>query len=162
MLVPAILYKKQIEDVIRQRMYDDSMFYYTGSINLDTCNISIREPGNTHDVFQYAIVDSDKNLVGFLSYYIDWYNMSISRFKLMNLTDKPNYLVIADTLGELGRVLVRYNIHRMEWQMVSGNPIQPAYDKFCEKHNGRKLILKDAFRDRHGKFHDRYIYEILF
>ena len=46
--------------------------------------------------------------------------------------------------------------------MVGGNPIEKHYDKFCFNHNGTKHILKDAFKDKYGKYHDDIIYEIIF
>ena len=45
--------------------------------------------------------------------------------------------------------------------MVGGNPIKKHYDKFCKKYDGNILKLKDVFKDRNGKYHDDYIYEII-
>ena len=51
--------------------------------------------------------------------------------------------------------------HRIEWRMISENPVEKSYDKFCAKHNGTKHILKDVFKDRNCKYRDYIIYEII-
>ena len=55
----------------------------------------------------------------------------------------------------------KLKLHRIEWFMVSGNPVERHYDKFCEKYNGRKIVLKDTFKDRRGEYHDSITYEII-
>ncbi len=39
--------------------------------------------------------------------------------------------------------------------------LEKSYDKFCNKFNGTKHILKDAIKDKYGKYHDDIIYEII-
>ena len=45
--------------------------------------------------------------------------------------------------------------------MIGGNPVEKHYDKFCEKYNGTKHVLKDAIKDKFGKYHNDVIYEII-
>jgi hypothetical protein len=45
--------------------------------------------------------------------------------------------------------------------MVGGNPVERSYDRFLKMHNGNKHILKDAVKDKYGKYHDDVIYEII-
>lgn len=54
-----------------------------------------------------------------------------------------------------------YKLHRIEWRMVGGNPVERSYYRFCKKFNGSKHILKDAVKDRYGNYHDDIIYEII-
>ena len=46
--------------------------------------------------------------------------------------------------------------------MVSGNPVEKHYDRFCKRYNGRKFVLTDVFKDRYGNYHNDVIYEIIF
>ena len=46
--------------------------------------------------------------------------------------------------------------------MVSGNPVEKHYDKFCQKYRGKKYVLTDVFKDRCGKYHNAVIYETIF
>ena len=52
-------------------------------------------------------------------------------------------------------------LHKIEWRMVGGNPVEKHYDKFCFKHNGKKHILKDSIKDADGNYRDDIIYEII-
>ena len=45
--------------------------------------------------------------------------------------------------------------------MIGGNPVERSYDKFCERHNGTKHVLKDALKDAEGNYRDSIIYEIV-
>ena len=40
--------------------------------------------------------------------------------------------------------------------------IEKHYDKFCKKHNEKKFVLTDVFKDRYGNYHNDVIYEIIF
>ena len=60
------------------------------------------------------------------------------------------------------KIIKEYNVHRISWRMVSGNPVERHYDRFCDKYGGKKFVLTDAIRDRSGNYHNDVIYEIIF
>ena len=157
MLKPAILFKTEIETNFKKYYYTDDMMLETGSLNNWCPNIQ-EEPEKGS--FQYAIVNSKDNLIGYLDYHIDWYNSCASRFGILSF-DRGNPLIGKDLFNELNKLINEYKLHRIEWRMVGGNPAEKSYDKFCEKHNGTKHILKDVIKDKHGKYHDDIIYEII-
>ena len=64
-------------------------------------------------------------------------------------------------MNEMEKLVNVYNLHRIEWRMIGGNPIEKHYDKFCKKYNGKKHVLTDVFKDRYGNYHDDIIYEII-
>ena len=70
MLVPAILYKEEIAKNFKKYYYTDDMMYETGY--LDNWNPEIHENPDAC-TYQYAIVDSNEKLIGYLAYTIDWY-----------------------------------------------------------------------------------------
>lgn len=154
MLVPAILYKYEIQAKFGKHFYTDSMIYYNGCLESNVPNI---EEG--YD-YQYAIVDNDK-LIGYFSYRIDWYSSSVNCFGLFSF-DKNNKVIGLDVYRELKKIINDYHIHRMEWRMIGGNPVEKHYDRFCEKYHGKKFVLTDAIKDRYGKYHNDIIYEIIF
>ena len=45
--------------------------------------------------------------------------------------------------------------------MIGDNPVERSYDKFCKKYHGVKHVLRDAIKDKYGKYHDDIIYEII-
>lgn len=73
--------------------------------------------------------------------------------------DRGNPVVGKDLFDKMEELASQ--LHRIEWRMVGGNPVERSYDKFCEKHNGKKHILKDAIKDAKGNYHNDVIYEIV-
>ena len=157
MLVPAILYKKEILTKMQEYNYTEDMMYYTGY--LGNALPSIEEDTNGK-LYQYAIVNDGK-LIGYFTYQIDWYNSCVYNFGLYSF-DKNNRQIGLDIYKELKKLINDYHIHRIEWRMVSGNPVEKHYDKFCQKYHGKKLVLTDVLKDRYGKYHNDVIYEIIF
>ena len=157
MLVPAILYKNEILTRIQEYNYTEDMMYYSGY--LGNALPSIEEDTN-RKLYQYAIVNDGK-LIGYFAYQIDWYNSCVYNFGLYSF-DKNNRQIGLDIYKELKKLINDYHIHRIEWRMVSGNPVEKHYDKFCQKYHGKKLVLTDVLKDRYGKYHNDVIYEIIF
>lgn len=155
MLAPAILYKEQIIKQFQNIYYTDDMMYITGC--LDNWSPNIQECPND-SLFQFAILDNNKKLIGYLGYSIDWYSSKVYNFGLISF-DKGNILV-AKTVYETLEKLVN-NFHRIEWRAISENPACRGYDNFIKKYNGKKHVLKDSIKDRQGKYHDDIIYEIV-
>ena len=158
-LKPAILYKDEIKQKSKELYYTDDMMYYTGCLASRYIDIQDNEDEKK---YSYAVIDptTDK-LIGFISYYVDWYAKNVYAFGLMSF-DKGNP-IIGLALREVIRTLNnQYHMHRMEFRCVGGNPVKKHYDKFCKRHNGRIIELQDVFKDRTGVYHNDYIYEIIF
>lgn len=155
MLVPAILYKEQIIENMQQYFYTNDMMYLTGCLTNWTPTI-YDNPNECQ--FQYAIVTTDKELIGFLSYEIDWYSSKVYNFGLFSF-DKGNSLVGREVFKKLKELINTF--HRVEWRAVSGNPACRGYDNFIKRYEGKKHILKDSIKDKDGNYHDDIIYEIV-
>lgn len=155
MLVPAILYKDQITKEFQKYYYTTDMIYETGGIGNWIPEIADC-PEDWQ--FQYAIVDKNKKLIGYLGYVVDWYVSKAYNFGLFSF-ERGNLQVPKDVFRKLEELVS--TLHRVEWRMVGGNPAERSYDKFCEKHNGTKHILRDAIRDADGNYRDDIIYEIV-
>lgn len=155
MLVPAILYKEQIIREFQKYYYTTDMLYETGCM----CNWSpdIAEYPDASQ-FQFAIVDKNEKLIGYLGYSIDWYASKAYNFGLFSF-DRGNILVGKDIFDKLEELTKTF--HRVEWRAVGGNPACRGYDNFIKRHNGNKHILKDSIKDKDGNYHDDIIYEIV-
>lgn len=64
-LVPAILYKDEIIKCMQKYFYTDDMMFETGCMDNWTPNITECPEGSQ---FQYAIVDNNEKLIGYLGY----------------------------------------------------------------------------------------------
>ena len=158
MLIPAILKKQEIENAFRKYYYSDEMMFETGSLDNWLPEISENPDGSR---YQYAIVDNKAKLIGYIDYTIDWYSSCAHRFGLISF-DKGNILIGKALKEIMDKLINEYHLHRIEWRMIGGNPVERSYDRFCKKYNGNKHVLKDVFKDRQGKYHDDCIYEIIF
>jgi hypothetical protein len=158
MLKPAILYKDQIEKYFREIYYTEDMLFETGCCNENwTPNIS---DNTSNDMFQFAIVDSENECVGYISFRVDWYASNAYNFGLISF-DRGNFLVGKALQEVMNKLIYEFKVHRIEWRMVGGNPVERHYDKFCSKYNGTKHILHDVIKDVSGNYHDNIIYEII-
>ena len=157
MLVPAILYKDEIRKNLLKYSYTEDMTLYSGWLGNSIPNIQEEPDSGLH---QYAIVDNDK-LIGYFTYQINWYYSSAYHFGLFSF-DRNNVTIGIDVYREIKKIINDYHIHRLEWRMVGGNPVEKHYDKFCQKYHGRKIVLTDSFKDRCGKYHNDIVYEIIF
>ena len=131
------------------------MMYEVG--DLDNCVPNIADEPDRY-IFQYAIVDKDKKLIGYMSYTVDWYASCVYNFGLFSF-DRRNILIGRDLFDKMEELVHRF--HRVEWRMVGGNPVKNSYDNFCNKYNGSKHVMRDVFRDRNGKYRDYITYEII-
>lgn len=157
MLKPAILYKEEIQANFAEQFYSCEMMYYNGYLGSGIPNI---DNDNDGDCYQYAIIDNGK-LIGYFTYRIDWYSSCAHCFGLFSF-NRNNRIIGVDVYRELKKIINDYHIHRMEWRMVGGNPVEKHYDRFCERYHGKKFVLTDAVKDRRGNYHDDVIYEIIF
>ncbi len=159
MLVPAIIYKDEIEKRSKYLCYSDEAFYYGDGLGQNY--IHVQDNDDYGELFQYAIVNNDE-LVGYFRYRIHWYNSCAHCFGLVNLSGKPNSVIGFDLNKEMNKIINQYKVHRIEFRMISGNPVEKHYRKFVNKYHGRIVTLKDAIKDRRGIYHDDLTFEIIF
>lgn len=81
MLIPAILMKDEIEKAFMSYYYSEEMFYYSGCLGNYLTNI-YEQPEDGQ--MQYAIIDKNKKLIGFISYKIDRYASSAYNFGIIS------------------------------------------------------------------------------
>lgn len=157
MLVPALLYKEEIEKEFARLLYTDEYFYYQGGHYTNTVP-EIANQEYKYGLIEYAIVDSHENLLGYLGYFVDTETDTANSFGIVSFS-KGNGLIGKDLFEELETLVQRHR--RVEWRMYGGNPVENHYDKFCEKHGGNKVVLHDVIKDKYGEYHDEIIYEII-
>ena len=155
MIVPAITKKDEIQKLFAQQYYSEDMFYYVGGVDSFPLEIS---SSTDNGRYEWAIMDGDR-VIGYISYTIDWYSKGVYNFGLISF-DKGNPKVGVG-IKEIIKLLHSYNIHRVEWKMICGNPVEKHYDFWCKRFNGRKIRLRDVTKDQYGEFRDSVIYEVL-
>ena len=84
-------------------------------------------------------------MIGYLSYQVDYYVSKAYNFGLISF-DRGNPIIGRELFEKLKELIS--TMHRVEWRMIGGNPVEKHYDKFCDKYNGNKYFLKDSIRDK--------------
>ena len=153
MLKPAILYKSEIERKFSEIVYDDEYSLYAGyPYSFELPNIQLKDNN-----YQFAIVDNENKLIGYLAYQVDQLTSCAYNFGLYSF-DKGNPIVGKDLFERMEYIYQHY--HRIEWKMVANNPVKKHYDKYCVSHGGNCHRLRDVIKDYNGNYIDSYIYEI--
>lgn len=169
MLQPAILYKEELSKAFNQHLYSDKYLWYTGSI--ENYEHEIKEEG---DKFQYAIVESGQ-ILGYFSFRVDWYCSCIFNFSLVRFLDiyldnpsqeyKNSQAVMFQAIREMIKIIKSFNMHRIDFRCVSGNPAENGYDgiikRFQNDYDIRKVEFRDNIKDTHGDYHDTIMYELI-
>ena len=161
MLVPAMLYKDEIKKQFAKRMYDDDMFYYNGYAH----GHEMTEIKPRDNLYQWAIIGKNDNLIGYFSYRINPATSNVYNFGLYSF-DKGNALVAHDVFKKMKELIEEH--HRIEWRGVSGNPALKGYEIFATRiaeeipylrFNIHQMI--DVTKDKQGRYHDEYVFEIV-
>ena len=157
MLKPAICYKAEIENALKEYFYTDDMMFYQGCVN--SYLIEVSEKGKDGH-FQYAVIGDGDKLIGYIAYTIDYYSSCAYNFGAFSF-ERGNPVMGRELFSILENLVNR--MHRVEFRAISGNPAIKGYDKFLERHKGigEKHIFRDEFRDAHGKYHDVYLYDFV-
>lgn len=160
MLVPAILYKDEIEERMQMRYYTDDMFYYLGRPGAAIPNIVEVDPTGTE--YQYACVVNDK-LEGFFSFSYDRDTRCIHAISAYRF-GKSKYTFALDVGSMIMKVAYEWDVHKVEWCCIDGNKAKPMYDRFIKKLGGSPRIIyhRDVVKDNYGEYHGCYYYEVIF
>lgn len=158
MIRPAIFFKDELTKAFGSILYTQEHFYYEGGI--DNYEQEITEEA---DKFQFAILDHEQ-LVGYISFRVDWYCSCAYNFGLISFADRPSK-VIASAILAVIKMIEGFNLHRIDFRCICGNPAERGYDgiieKFHGKYNLRKFAFVDNTRDRQGYYHDTIVYEMI-
>lgn len=176
MLVPAIQYKEEIEKAFQKIQYTDKYLWYTGSI--DNYDLEVK---TERDKFAFAIVYQEE-LIGYVSFRVDWYCSMAYNFGLIKFKDEVKDKEKVNNWGchvrvntsrimftaiiEIMRMIESFNLHRIDFRCVSGNPVWKKYEHLLLWFHrrdwiGNMIVFRDNIRDRQGYYHDTICYELI-
>ena len=106
-------------------------------------------------------VDKNDNLIGYISYSVDWIAMSTDRFGIISF-DKGNIMFGKDVYKAICDLFEVYHMNRISWCAYVDNPTIRGYRNFIKKHGGRECgYRRQNARLQDGKLHDSVEFEIL-
>ena len=153
MLKPAILYKDIIEEEFAKILYSEDYYFYCGYVSGEPFSLNCED-----NLFNYAFVDKDDNVLGFLTYQIYDLADTVHNFGLISF-DKGNPSLGRDLLNKMEELFQKH--HKLEWRVIGDNPVKRHYDNFCSKYKGYRHHLHDVCKNLDGEYVDSYIYEVL-
>lgn len=159
MLKNAYLYEEEIKNAFYETWYDPKyQYYYMGPYHNDWgCN------HNEGDYYRrnFASVDSEGELIGYISYNIEHDIKSAGCFGAINFSDNITTFGM-DLVQVIDDIFCKFNMNRLEFAVVCGNPIEKNYDRMIHKYGGRILCTRhNACIDMQGNLCNDKLYELL-
>lgn len=157
MLDNARKYKQELQSKFIDTWYDEKYKYY----HMGGWHREYVPSEDDWETMCFVSLDKYKNILGCIMYSINRNTSSVYDFGAINFSNnkltfgKDLYRVIDD-------IFCKFNMQRMEWNVVCGNPIEKSYDKFVEKYGGRIVgTRKRNVKLLDNQIYDDKIYEIL-
>ena len=156
MLDNANKYTYELKNLYLDTWYDDKYkFYYA-------CGYSEEPHYSDSNLGRHDFVSLDKNgnIIGYISYGILRYEYYAHNLSIVNFSD--NILTFGRDLREvISNIFEKYNLRKLQFMVVVGNPIEKSYDKLIQKYGGR--IVGEYKKHRRlidGNFYNAKAYEI--
>ena len=157
MLRPAQLYAEELQRKNTESWYRPENIYWNGG----TGDSNIDLPNDNYDSHCFASVDKNDNVIGYISYNVDWSSMSADRFGMISY-DKGNLEFAKDLYRAICNLFEVYHMNRISWCCYADNPAIRGYRNFIKKHGGRECgYYRQIARLQDGRLHDSVQFEIL-
>lgn len=155
----AKLYEKEIKYKMWEIWYDEKyQYYFGGEWRRD---FSLADNDNSPCRHEFAVLNDDNELIGFIGYNVDLELRIAQRFGAINFSD--NKLSFGKALFQvIEDCFLKFGLEVVEWCVVCGNPVERSYDRMCERFGGHIVGIKHRrAKDMAGNPCDFKTYEIL-
>lgn len=154
---PAQLYKDKLQEENTKAWYKPENIFWNGGAA--DSQIDIRK--DNYDCHQFASVNKNDNVIGYISYAVDWAAMSAYNFGIISYK-KGNIEFARDIYKAVCDIFEVYHMNRMEWCAYTDNPAIRGYRNFIKKCGGRECAYyRQVTRLQDGLLHDSVSFEIL-
>lgn len=152
----AIKYADTVKELFVNTWYKEKYKYYHGSF------YSTQEiPDNDHYGKDFVSLNSKKEVIGYISYNVNNSTKSVNNFGVINFSE-DKFTFGKDIAQVIDDIFMKFNMNRLEFFVIVGNPIEKSYDKMINKYGGRIIgIRKQSGICFDNKLYDEKMYEIL-
>lgn len=157
MLKPAQLYKEKLQKELLKSWYEPENMYYSGWIGNELPDL----PENNYDNHYFVSVDEDDNVIGYISYSVNWVAMSADSFGIISFK-KGSVAFAKDVYQAIYNLFNVYHMNRISWCAYVDNPAVKGYRNFIKRYGGRECgYYRQIAKLQDGKLHDSVDFEIL-
>lgn len=157
MLDNARKHREELRNKHRETWYDEKyQYYHYGGWHKE---LSIPEDDWEHMAF--VSLNNKGEVIGYITYCVNRRTLSAYDFGAMNFSnDKLTFG--RDLCQAIDDIFCKFNLQRMEFNVVCGNPIERSYDRMVERFGGRIVgVRKRVAQLLSNEICDDKIYEIL-
>lgn len=157
MLKAAQIYEKELQEKNIESWYKPENIFWSGYHG----NGRIDIPENNYDKHCFVSVDRRGEVIGYMSYYIDWTAMSVYDFGAISF--KNGKIEFAkDLYNAVCNCFKKYHMNRISWWCFADNPSIRGYRNFIKCHGGRECgYHRQIAKLQDGRLHDSVDFEIL-
>lgn len=157
MLKAAQLYTEKLQEENIKSWYKPENIFWEGG----TWSSQIDIEENNYNRHQFVSVDKNENIIGYITYNVDWAAMSADRFGIISFR-KGNVEFAKDVYKVICNLFEVYHMNRISWFAFTDNPAIKSYRNFIKKHGGRECAYyRQIAKLQDGKLHDSVVFEIL-
>ena len=157
MLRPAQEYAQLLQEENVKAWYKPENMYWNGGAGDDDISL----PDNNYEKHCFVSVNSEDDILGYISYIPDWDAMSVSDVCIISYR-KKSVEFAKDVYTAVCNIFEVYNMNRMEWHCYADNPVIRGYRKFIKRYGGRECgYRRQVVKLQDGKLHDIVEFEIL-
>ena len=157
MLKPAILYKKELQELMISTCWFNEKYKYFNQ----GYEITEEFVDNTEKQHQFVSVDKDNKICGMIFYYVDRKTRSVCGLNAASFDVNP-FVFGKDVIQAIDDIFNKFKFHKMCFGVVVGNPIEPTYDRLCAKAGGKVAgYYRDDAMLMDGSYADIKVYEIM-
>ena len=157
MLDNARKYVEELRNKLIDAWYDERYkYYFVGNWHKE-----YSPPQDDWEEMCFVSLDKDGNILGLISYRLDRNISSAYDFGAINLSDNKSVFGM-DLYRVIDNIFCKFNMQRIEFNVVCGNPIEKSYDKMVTKCGGRIIgTRRRAAKLLDNQVYDDKLYEIL-
>ncbi len=156
MLDIAGKYEEKLQKIFANITFDNKYMFMSGCSYRE----KYKSVESTWDTHEFVSVDSNKNVIGYITYQISREDQKVYGLQIINFSDNKTLFGI-DLMKCLDEIFTKFRFRKLRYCVFVGNPIESTYDRFTNKYGGRIVgIEKEECRLIDGKLYDMKIYEI--
>lgn len=146
-------YEKEIRSKLMNTWYDKKYMFYHSSPYHEIWKNPENKDGDWN-FRQFVSLNSKGEVIGLIGYHINRVDDMANGFGAINFTD--NKVTFGMDLAQvIDDIFCKFNIRKLEFAVIVGNPIEKSYDKIIKKYGGNITGIKH----KHVKLLDNNYYD---